>query len=164
MTADDEITRFWETAKRHAKLEALPGYFGPSALESLTPPAWAFGADAEQADALLALVLDGTKTATASAYWDYEAEGEALPEAGTMNIVLDGSGHPRALVAITDVRTVAFDDVSEEHAYLEGEDDRTLASWREVHERFFTDNAAHDRGFSNDMPVVLERFQVLYQE
>ena len=47
-----------------------PTYFGPTALEVVPPPAWAFGADAEQADALLELVLEGAKTATASALRD----------------------------------------------------------------------------------------------
>ena len=56
-----------------------------------------------------------------------------------------------------------FDEVDEEHAYLEGEGDRSLEYWREVHERFFTENATHDRGFAPDMPVVLERFRVVYQ-
>ena len=46
------------------------------------PAAWSFGATPEQADELLDLVLDGTKTATASALWDYDADDEPLPEAG----------------------------------------------------------------------------------
>lgn len=41
-------------------------------------------------------VRDGVKTATASALWDYEAEGESLPEEGEFSIVLDGRGHPAA--------------------------------------------------------------------
>ena len=49
---------------------------------------------------------------------------------------------------------VPFDEVDEEHAYLEGEGDRSLEYWREVHERFFTEHATHDRGFATDMPVV----------
>jgi uncharacterized protein YhfF len=52
--------------------------------------------------------------------------------------------------------------VDEGHAFLEGEGDRSLGQWREVHERFFTDHADHERGFAPDMPVVLERFRVLY--
>jgi uncharacterized protein YhfF len=32
-----------------------------------------------------------------------------------------------------------------------------------VHQRFFTEHASHDRGFEPDMPVVLERFRVVYQ-
>lgn len=161
---DAAIAAFWEIAKRRGRLTLIPGYFGPTPEESLPPPAWSFGATPVHADELLGLVLDGTKTATASARWDYEAEDESLPEVGTLGIVLDSAGVPRALIVTTDVRVVAFDEVDAEHARLEGEGDRSLEHWRAEHERFFTEHAAHEHGFSRDMPVVLERFEVVYQE
>jgi uncharacterized protein YhfF len=160
---DDAVGAFWDLARFHARLNAAPGYFGQTGLESLPPPAWSFGAEPAQADALLELVLAGTKTATASAWWDYEHEGEPLPVAGGLGIVLDGRGHARALIETTAVEVVPFDRVDEEHARLEGEGDRSLAHWREAHERFFAAHAVHDRGFAPDMPVVLERFRVVYQ-
>jgi uncharacterized protein YhfF len=52
--------------------------------------------------------------------------------------------------------------VTAEQIGLEGEGDRSLDHWRTVHERFFTVHATHDRGFSTTMPVVLDRFRVLY--
>ena len=58
--------------------------------------------------------------------------------------------------------TVPFDEVTAEHARAEGEDDRSLASWRAIHRRFFTENARHDRGFDERMPVVCERFRLVY--
>lgn len=160
----DDIEAFWERAQQHANLATVSSYMGESVIATLRPPAWGFGATPEQADELLDLVLDGSKTATSSALWDYEAEGEDLPTVGTLGIVLDSSGTPRALVVTTDVRTVAFDEVDEEHAYDEGEGDRSLAYWRRVHEDFFTEHASHDKGFAPDMPVVLERFRVLHAE
>lgn len=158
----DPVAEFWERARIKAKANPLPGYLGVTQIDTVPPDAWSFGATPEHADELLALVLDGTKTATASALWDYEAEGEALPKPGELSIILDSAGAPQALIRTTQVTTVSFDQVDEEHAYLEGEDDRTLASWREIHERFFTEHAAHDREFSHDMPVVLERFTLVY--
>ena len=160
--SQEDIEAYWTVARSQARLTEIPGYFGPTPLEVLTPPAWAFGATPEHADELLALVLEGTKTATASALWDYEAEGEDLPQVGALSIVLDGAGHPRALLETTEVAVVPFDEVSAEHAYLEGEGDRTLADWREVHQRFFTEHPLHDRGFAPDMPIVLERFRLLH--
>lgn len=160
--AEDAIGAFWRLARQHAHLEQMPGYFGPTPLESVPPPTWSFGADPGQADELLALVLDGTKTATSSAYWDYEAEGEPLPEAGTLGIVLDSHGLPRALLETASVRVLPFDEVDAEHAWLEGEGDRSLAHWREVHRSFFTEHHSHERGFAETMPVVLERFALRY--
>lgn len=162
----DQIEQFWELARNQARTNPVPVYFPTFSGEALAPPTFAFGATEEQADELLGLVLDGTKTATASARWDYDAgpdrEAEPIPAVGDLAIVLDGRAHPRALIEVTDVRTEAFCDVDAEHARLEGEGDLSLAHWREVHERFFTDVATHDRGFREDMPVVLERFRLLY--
>lgn len=161
MTAD-EIDAFWTAARHQTRTNPVPGYLGTYSGEALAPPAWAFGATPEQADELIALVLDGTKTATASALWDYEHEGEQIPQVGDLSIVLDGSEHPRALIEVTHVDVEPLDDVDAEHAHLEGEGDRSLEHWRAVHERFFTDHAGHDRGFAPSMPVVLERFRLLY--
>ena len=161
MTAE-QIDAFWSVARHHTRANPVPGYLGTYAGEALAPPAWAFGATEQQADELIALVLDGTKTATAGALWDYEAGDEQLPRVGDLAILLDGSEHPRALVEVMQVDVVPFEEVDAEHARLEGEGDRSLEHWRLVHERFFTDHATHDRGFSPTMPVVLERFRVLY--
>ncbi len=162
-TDDAELDRFWQVARVRAKLNRLQVYLGPNTMDSLRPPAWAFGVTPTQADALLALVLDGTKTATAGALWDYEHEGEDVARVGDLAILLDGGGQPRALIGVTGVRVVPFREVSAEHAYAEGEGDRSLAHWRAVHEQFFTEVATHGKGFSLDMPVVCETFEVLYQ-
>lgn len=158
----DEVETFWREAVRHTRFEGIPGYLPGSTLGVIPPPSWSFGGTAHQADELLELVLAGTKTATASSWWDYEAEGEPLPEVGTLGIVLDSAGLPRALLATTQIDVVPFAEVSAEHAHLEGEGDRSLAHWREVHERFFKEFRSHDREFSFDMPVVCERFVVLH--
>lgn len=125
------------------------------------PPAWAFGATPEQADESLQLILDGVKTATCCPLRDYQLENQPLPEVGTLAIILDGSDQPRALIRTTDVQIVRFDKVSADHAYAEGEGDRSLEHWRAVHEWFFKEYDEHIRGFSKDMRLVLERFEVL---
>jgi len=144
-----EIARFWADVR-----DDLPH------LPAAPPEAWAFGATPEHADGLLALVLAGTKTATASALQDYEVEDERTPAVGDLSIILDGAGSPRAVLEVTAIDIVPFGQVSAEHAHAEGEDDRTLDSWRRIHERFWRDYAA--TGFSADMPVVCERFRVVY--
>jgi len=158
-----EINRFWETARGRAGLGRLSVVTGTNAATAVPPPAWAFGATPEQADELLALVLAGTKTATASARWEYEVEGEELPRPGDLSIVLDGAGHPRALVRTTTVGVVPFREVGEDHARAEGEGDLSLAYWRDVHQRFFTATLQEvGRSFDDAMPVVCEGLQLLY--
>jgi len=126
-----------------------------------TPGAWAFGGTADQADELLSLVLSGTKTATSSALWSYEAEDESLPVVGELAIVCDGQGRPRALLRLTNVTVTSMDDVSGCHAFAEGEGDRTLAYWRRAHEDFFRSHLPAGRELAGSMPVVLESFERL---
>ncbi|MGO0604290.1 ASCH domain-containing protein [Brevibacterium linens] len=144
-----DLGAFWSTARN-----CIPD------LPEAMPEAWAFGATPEHADDLLALVLAGTKTGTASALWDIEAVGEAVPEVGELSIILDGRGRPRALLETTAIDIVPFYEVTAEHAHSEGEGDRTLAAWREIHERFWQEHGR--RGVSFEMPVVCERFRLVF--
>ena len=159
----DEIAAFWHLARGRAGLGRLAVLVGPGAQASVPPPAWAFGDSPRLADQLLDLVLAGTKTATTTALWELTDADEPLPQVGDLSIVLDGRAHPRALIRTTAVRVVPFADVDAEHAYLEGEDDRSLETWAAEHERYFRRVAASaGRTFGPDTEVVLERFEVRF--
>lgn len=97
-----DVERFWDLAKVHARLNPAPSYFGPTALEAVTPPAFQLGEAASEADAAVAALVQEREvvlTTPSSAF----GEGEGLPVAGALAIVLDGSGHPRALVETAEV-------------------------------------------------------------
>lgn len=152
ITADDDtIAAFWTECR--AVVDGLP---------DAAPEAWAFGATPEHADQLLALVLSGTKTATSSALWDFEADGEDIPEVGSWNIILDGSGRPTALVQTVGITIVPFEDVTAAHAHAEGEDDRSLASWREEHERYWRRYSTSTKEFDRRMPIVCEDLRLVH--
>lgn len=151
MTDNPAVAAFWADCRTR-----LPG------LPEQPPEAWAFGATPAHADGLLDLVLRGVKTGTASSLWDFEATGEAVPQEGEFSIILDGAGAPRAIIETTRIRIVPFDEVDAEHAHAEGEGDRTLATWRDVHERYWREHSENSRGFEPDMPVVCERFRLLF--
>ncbi|MBL0887667.1 ASCH domain-containing protein [Myceligenerans sp. I2] len=135
---------------------------GVLASETVPPPAWAFGDDPEVADELLDLILAREKTATSSMAWEYDDAGEPLPQSGELFILLDGERQPRALIRTTSVDTVPFDEVDEDVARAEGEGDKTLEYWRTEHESFFRRHLPEGREFAGDMPVVVERFELLY--
>ncbi|MFB1051993.1 ASCH domain-containing protein [Paraliobacillus sp. JSM ZJ581] len=150
---NDSIIQMWKDYKK-INPEAPTNY-----------DAWAFGDSKEMADDLAALVLEGTKTATASNYILYELENEELPYVGLMNVILDGEGNAVAIVETTSVEIVPFDEVTAEQAYLEGEGDRTLSYWREVHEAFFKKELeAINQDFNYNILVVCERFQMVYKK
>ena len=160
--AGDEISAFWELARRGVGLGRLGVVVGPSPSDSVPPPAWAFGDSPELADELLDLVLAGTKTATSSGAWEYDDEAP-VPAAGDLSIILDGRGHPRALVRTTTVRVVPFAQVDAGFARLEGEGDRSLDAWRAGHEAYFRRNlSARGDTFDPSLPVVLEVFEVRF--
>lgn len=60
---------------------------------------------------------------------------------------------------------VPFSEVTAEHAYKEGEGDKSLDYWREVHEKFFAE-CLNEVGlkFTSDMKVVCEEFSVVFKE
>ncbi|SFH52469.1 ASCH domain-containing protein [Pisciglobus halotolerans] len=114
------------------------------------------------ANELAELVIAGTNSATASNYSLYEKD-DLIPYVGLYNIVLDGDGRAAAIVETTSVEVVPFDEVTEEHAYLEGEGDRTLRYWREAPEDFFKKGFKEvHQAFNNKVPVLCEKFKVLY--
>ena len=105
----EELRVFWDLARYHAKLNAAPTYFGPTTLESVPPPAWAYGDSVEESDAFVAQVLADEGGSTTAPDEDYAGQH---PQTGTLSILCDGSGVPRALVEVSDV-TVSGDDVVE---------------------------------------------------
>ncbi|MDO8120109.1 ASCH domain-containing protein [Isoptericola sp. b490] len=162
-TDPDELLAFWETARFRGKVVRTPEVTGLGVAGTLVPPAWSFGDTPELADALLALVLDGRKTATATAVVEFEAAGEPLPVVGDLSIVLDGLGRPRALLRTTAVRRVRFADVDAAHAAAEGEVDGSLESWRTDHDRYWRRVLpALGTQVGPDLELVLERFELRY--
>ena len=122
--------------------------------------AWAFGVEA---DLLADLVLKGEKTATASAYDLYALEDEPLPQEGTFDIILDSQNQAVCIVEITKVSVQPFNQVSAQHAFKEGEGDKSLAYWRQVHEDFFTDCLGEvGLTFTPESKVFLEEFRKVY--
>ena len=122
--------------------------------------AWAYGAEP---DTLAELTRTGVKTATASAGPLYELEGEPLPRVGEYSVILNSRDEAVCVIRTTHVYTVPFGQVSEEQAFREGEGDRSLEYWRNVHEAFFRAELAEaGLEFSPDMPVVCEEFEVVY--
>ena len=122
--------------------------------------AWAFGVEA---DLLADLVLGGEKTATASAYDLYALEDEPLPQKRNFDVILDSQNQAVCIVEITKVSVRSFNQVSADHAFKEGEGDKSLAYWRQVHEDFFTEWMREaGLNFTPESKVVLEEFRKVY--
>ena len=126
-----------------------------------TYEAWPFG---EAPDELADLVVQGTKTATCSAYDLYIINDEPLPKAGDYSVILDSKEEAVCIIKTTKAYVTEFINVSAEHAFKEGEGDRSLEYWRKVHVNFLTNELASvNKAFNENTKVLCEEFEVVYQ-
>ncbi|MDG6106692.1 ASCH domain-containing protein [Dactylosporangium aurantiacum] len=118
-------------------------------------------------DALVAAVLDGTKTTTTALVQDYALDGDPLPAVGDRAAVVDSAGRRVAVIELTRVRVCGLGEVDVAHARDEGEGHDTVAAWRAGHEKFW--HGEQYRGWlgdpeytvDDDTPAVLQRFRVV---
>ena len=88
------------------------------------------------ANELLRLVLEGRKRATASSLFAYSQDGQSMPKVGDYSIVTDWDGNPKCVIQTTTVQTIPYSEMTFDVCKREGE----------------------------DMLIVFEDFQVVYQE
>jgi uncharacterized protein YhfF len=128
------------------------------------PDAWAFGNTPQMADELGVLVQRGMKTATCSLLWEHETDNLPLPQPGDLSIILDGLGLPLCIIETVRVEIKAYGVVDGSFAAEEGEGDRSLDHWREVHRRYFSPYCISiGRTFDQNTPLVCERFKLVYK-
>ena len=86
-----------------------------------------------------------------------------MPKENELSIILDSKENAICIIETTKVEVIPFKEVSEDHAYKEGEGDKSLAYWRQVHEDCFAE-WLREAGltFTPDSKVVLEEFRKVY--
>lgn len=138
------LPRLW-----HDFVEAHPEHAGA------VPSVEQFGDSPEMADELLALVLEGTKRATAG------VADEGVPAEGSCWVVTDGGGEARVVLQTVQIRVGRLDSVDEAFAYDEGEGDRTLVWWLDAHRGYFRRNLPELTDV-DALSTVFERFRVVW--
>lgn len=131
---------------------------GVSVLESYE--AWQFGVSP---DKLANLVVKGIKTATASLFDIYAFENEKLPHRGEYNVILNSLNEAVCIIKTVNIEIKPFCKVTSEHAYKEGEGDRSLEYWRKVHKKAFNNECRNTPiKLTDDSKVVCEEFELVY--
>jgi len=88
-----------------------------------------------------------------------------VPQPGDLWVVTNGDDDPACIIETTEVRTLPFDQVGADYARDGGEEDRTLASWRAMYWAYIGSECARiGREASEQTPLVMERFRVVYSE
>ena len=153
MSVPDRYRLFWQEFARSRVGDPTPHFL----------EAFHFDDNESSANELAGLVLSGQKRAGAALLWAYEVESKQLPKPGDLSIVTNFAGDPLCIIETQRVDIVPFKEVSEEFAATEGEGDGSLAYWRRAHEAFFGRECRRiGRQPTQDMPVVCERFEVVY--
>lgn len=123
------------------------------------------GFEDRHADVAAALVLDGTKTTTSSLLWEYEHSGRALPEVGSLSVLLDGRHDPVCVVESTRVEVLPFDAIEATFCAGYGECDGTVAGWKDFNWPIYRAQCRElGLAASTDMPLVCETFAVRHPD
>jgi uncharacterized protein YhfF len=121
-----------------------------------------FGDTEPMTTQLNGLILAGEKTITAGSPWLAEADASRRAFEGGYSVMTDAAGAPRAVLRTTMVKTLPFDQVTDEYSRHEGPTVRSLDAWRRVHQAFFERTLKPlGKTWSSGMPVTLERFEVV---
>lgn len=147
----DEIEAFWLDCQRRCNVK-VAGF-----------AATALGPTRALADELALLVRSGVKRAHATLRREFEKDLEPLPGPGDLLVVLDGAGHPRAIVRNTHVELRLFSQIDDEFAFAAGEGDLTLQWWLVAHRQQWSEQAERE-GFEigESSELVLEYFELVW--
>lgn len=146
------VEAFWQSCQ--SQLEAAPsdGFYRVRSIGS-TPESTAI---------ITRLVLEGQKTGTFTSPWMYEGDRSITPVVGGYSVLLDESESPRAVLKTTGLMIVPFDQITEKETAIDGPAVRPLDVWRPIHVTFFTNELeARGKEFAQDMPVTVEKFEVV---
>ena len=152
----ETVKNYWEQL-----LASLPPD-SPYRTKTYTAEGW--GDSPAMADELGTLIVKGIKTATCSALWEWEAEGNPIPEVGLITIALNGRGESLCIVETVDVSIRKYNEVDADFAREECEGNLSLNYWREAHRNYFSRVLSKTgKEFSEEMPLVCERFRVIFK-
>ncbi|MCU7553197.1 ASCH domain-containing protein [Alteromonas sp. ASW11-19] len=140
-------------------------YFQASAQPARPLTYWHFCDNEHDANECAELVLRNIKQATSPSLWWHQAHNEPLPEVGELNVVTNWQGEAVCIIETTQVSIVPFNEISDEYAALEGEGDKSLTYWKQVHwdyyHRELTGTAFAPQ---HDMPIVCHQFTVVFKD
>ena len=146
------IDLFWQQFLKTHALGKLP-----------CPPSFYFCDNRQDADACASLVVKGIKQATAPSLWWFDKYKENRPEVGDYHIITQWDGTPVAVIQTTAVAVIPFGQVGAGFAYAEGEGDRSLAQWQEVHRAYYAGEMdCEPSEITDDFAVVCHNFQTVF--
>jgi uncharacterized protein YhfF len=148
----NDIESFWQAARRAVPSLPASGY-----------KVRTFGRSADMSEVLIALIASGQKTGTFALEEEYRREPGLRPSVGDHFVVTAFEGQPALVYRITEVETVPFGGIGPAHVAVEGPNARQVEIWRQIHWPYWG-GILREWGQepSEDMPVVFQKFELLY--
>ena len=151
---DESVNQMWDTyTKSNSDFK-----------DNDIPESWYFHNNKEDANRLAILVIEGKKKASSGLYSWYKNAGADLPKIGTKHIITNFDGKAQAIIEITKVDTIAFNQISKDHAVFDmGTTVEPLKKWKKAHWDFFI-STMEESGEkpTEDMLVVCETFKTIW--
>ena len=148
-----ELEHYWQRACAESQHTNLTAAYEPR---------W-IGLDDPTTEEVIELIRSGDKTGTFTLPWIIEHTDQPIPAVGDAIILVDFKGHPRLLVRLTDITTVAFGDITTAHTRIDGTPVRDLAIWKPLHTGYWNNLLApYQLEVSPTMPVLVEKFELLH--
>jgi len=127
------------------------------------PESWHFCDNEKDAKEAAELVKKGTKQATSSSLWWFEQNNEPLPKIGDTYIITDWYKIAKAIIRTTKVEQVPFNQIKKEYTILEGEGDKSLEQWKQLHMDYYTQEMeTYGEEPTEDMLIVCEQFETIW--
>ncbi len=122
-----------------------------------------FGDNEKDANELASLVTKGLKKATSHSLLGLQYRNERLPKIGDFLVVTNWAEEAQCIVQTTAVQLIPYFNISVANAALEGEGDKSLKYWKEVHWDYYTrELEPFERVPRDSMIIVFEEFERVF--
>ncbi|QED38793.1 ASCH domain-containing protein [Antarcticibacterium arcticum] len=134
----------------------------PCYLKEEQPHSYYYCDNKKDADECAELVVQGIKQATSTSVWWFKKFNEEFPVPGDLAVITNWEGLPKAIVKTTRVEIVKFKEITPEYAIIEGEGDKSLEYWKDVHWKYYSNEMKeHGEIPSEEMEIVCEYFETI---
>lgn len=128
-----------------------------------TPETRYFGATKIDADILAELTKTGIKKATSHALLGLQNREKPLPKIGDFIVVTNWEGEAQCIVRTTAVKLKPYFSIDAAYAQLEGEGDKSLEHWKNLHWQQYTKELeTFGRVPRESMIIVCQEFEKVF--
>ena len=145
------IDDFWNQA-----VNFIPTLSGDHQVRSI-------GIDEETTGLIINFIKTGEKVGTFSLPWVMTAENLPMSYKGLPIILLSFDGKPELVVQLTKVFETSFGEIDSGVTCIDGPPVRDPDVWIPLHQNYWNGMLAeYDKVCSDDMPVLVEKFKLVY--